>query len=422
MWVLAHYAGGKACIKRRIALTSIYEFCIILGNGVLLLNRFMSADLLVAHGNQCREENNPEQALAFYAQAFVQDRTNASAFNNYGNVLREVGDPVGALPFLQRSVMLDPSNTTAPFNIAVAQLLAGDYVNGWKQYETRWQFEHMAGTLPGHTRPRWHGEDLKDKTILVVGEQGHGDNIQFVRFMHDLKQRGAKVLLQVNQNLMPLFEGSTVIDQLIPPELAPAEFDYWTPIMSIPGNIGVTLDNLSRNMQYLTAKTKLAQEWLARLGPKKRLRVGFCWSGRRDSWINRHKAMSFETMLDLIKRNPNYEWINLQMDCTAEQEAIMIKNGINIYPGTINNFADTAGLISILDVVLSVDTAVGHLSCALGRPTWIMLNNFAVDWRWLLNRDDSPWYPTARLFRQPAMGDWASVTDKIHQYLSWFKI
>jgi hypothetical protein len=132
--------------------------------------------------------------------------------------------------------------------------------------------------------------------------------------------------------------------------------------------------------------------------------------------------MSFETMLDLIKRNPNYEWINLQMDCTAEQEAIMIKNGINIYPGTINNFADTAGLISILDVVLSVDTAVGHLSCALGRPTWIMLNNFAVDWRWLLNRDDSPWYPTARLFRQPAMGDWASVTDKIHQYLSWFKI
>jgi hypothetical protein len=422
MRVLAATQGVKACIKRRIALTSIYDFCIILSGRVLVLNRFMSADLLVAHGNQCREENNPEQALAFYAQAFVQDRNNASAFNNYGNVLREIGDPVGAIPFLQRAVMLDPSNTTAPFNIAVAQLLAGDYVNGWKQYETRWQFEHMAGTLPTYTQPRWHGEDLKDKTIFVVGEQGHGDNIQFVRFMHDLKQRGATVLLQVNQNLMPLFEGSTIIDQLIPVEVTPDKFDYWTPIMSVAGNIGVTVDNLSKNMQYLTARPKLTQEWLARLGPKKRLRVGFCWSGRRDSWINRHKAMPFETMLALIKQNPNYEWINLQLDCTVEEEAILVNHGLKIYPGTIRNFADTAGLISTLDVVLSVDTAIGHLSCALGRPTWIMLNNFAVDWRWMLNRDDNPWYPTARLFRQPAMGDWSSVTNKIHQFLSWFKI
>jgi hypothetical protein len=200
------------------------------------------------------------------------------------------------------------------------------------------------------------------------------------------------------------------------------EFDVWTPIMSIPCYLKTTLENLPSSLQYLGADPKLIQEWQQRLGLKKRLRVGFCWSGRRDTWINRHKGMPFVDMLTLIKQNPNYEWVNLQADCTPEEEQILISAGVATYPGVIQNFGDTAALVHHLDVVLSVDTAVAHLAGAMGRPVWIMLNSYALDWRWLLNRDDSPWYQSARLFRQPIMGNWKSVTDKIHKYLGWYKI
>jgi hypothetical protein len=382
----------------------------------------METELLIAHGNHARDENNPEAALTCYAQAFTQDRHSAAAFCNYGNVLRESGDPAGAVPFLQRSIQLDPTNITAQFNLAVAYLLMGDYARGWPQYEVRWQYEHLNGLLPNLVQPRWTGQDLTDKTILVLAEQGHGDNIQFIRFVSDLTDRGGRVVVQVNENIIPLFQTVPQISQLYAPTDVVSEFDYWTPIMSIPGVVGITVDKLVHAQFYLKADEQLVQEWLAQLGPKKRLRVGFCWSGRRDTWINRHKGMPFEVMLALIQRNPEYEWINLQCDCTAEEEAVLIKNGVTAYPGSIKNFADSAALIHHLDVVLSVDTAVAHLSGALGRPTWVMLNQFGVDWRWLLDRDSSPWYSTARLFRQPKMGDWASVTDRIHQYLTWFKI
>ena len=125
---------------------------------------------------------------------------------------------------------------------------------------------------------------------------------------------------------------------------------------------------------------------------------------------------------ELIRRNPSYEWVNLQCDCTAEEEAELVAAGVRAYPGAIRSFADSAALIMHMDVVLSVDTAVAHLAGALGRPVWVMLSQYALDWRWLLDRDSSPWYSTARLFRQPTMGDWTSVTDKIHKFLSWYKI
>jgi len=304
----------------------------------------------------------------------------------------------------------------------VAYLLAGDYAKGWPQYEHRWNFEHLAGTLPNFVSPRWAGQDLKGKTILVCHEQGLGDVIQFIRFVFGLHDAGAKVILQVNDNLAPLFSGSDVIDQIIDVADTPTDFDYWTPIMSVPGLLGVTLENLPHQLQYLTARTDLVKAWQDRLGFKKRLRVGICWSGRPDSWINQHKAMSLDYMLSLIKKNPNTEWINLQVECTAQQAEILEQHGVKNFSSLIGNFADTAALIHHMDVVISVDTAVAHLSGALGRPVWIPLNWYGTDWRWLLGKDSSPWYPSARLFRQPAMGDWQSVTDKIHQYLSWFKI
>ena len=381
----------------------------------------MHTEELIDLGNRCREENNPEGALAYYAQALTQDRRSASAFNNYGNVLRESGDPAGAIPFLQRSIQLAPAHPTAQFNLAVAYLLAGDYARGWPQYETRWNYEHLAGTLPNYSQPRWTGQDVQDKTVLVIGEQGHGDNIQFVRFVGDIAARGARVILTLNPSLKPLIIGEAIPTILTDGDPLP-EFDYWIPIMSIPAVIGTTVDNIASVQYYLTADTALQRAWQERLGPKRRLRVGFCWSGRRDTWINRHKAMPFEVMLELIQRNPGYEWVNLQSDCTEQEEAELVAAGVTAYPGAIRNFADTAALLMHMDVVLSVDTAVAHLAGALGRPVWVMLSQYALDWRWLLDRDSSPWYTTARLFRQPVQGDWASVTERIHKFLSWYKI
>lgn len=382
----------------------------------------MNTEELILLGNQRRDEHRPEEALACYAQAFVQDRTSASAFNNYGNVLRELGDPVGAIPFLQRSIQLVPNAAISNFNLAVALLISGDYSTGWAQYESRWHFEHLNGTLPVFDQPRWQGQELKGKTLLIVQEQGLGDTIQFARFLPHIHNLGAKIILQVNDNLASLFTGSPVVDKIVDVADVPTEFDFWIPIMSIAGVIGVTLDNLPQDLSYITANKEQINSWAKTLGPKNALRVGICWSGRTDSWINQHKSVPFENICDLISKNPNYEWINLQVECSDDESNKLQELGVKTFSGSIRNFANTAGLVHHLDVVISVDTSVAHLAGALGRPTWVMLNNYGVDWRWLLGRDSSPWYPSARLFRQPTIGDWPSVTNKIHKFLDFFKI
>jgi len=382
----------------------------------------MNSNDLIEQGNQLRAQHEPEHALACYAQAFVADPNSAAAFNNYGNVMRELGHPARAVPFLQHAAVLDPKNITAHFNLAVTYLLMGDYARKWPAYEARWNYEHLAGTEPQFSKPRWGGEDLTGRTILVVGEQGHGDNIQFSRFLWILHQRGAQIKLQVTDGLIPLLNTSNIIQQVSSYGTDMGEFDYWVPIMSLPGILGITLDTLPRVQSYLNADPERVRAWQARLGPKTRMRVGFSWSGRPDSWLNQHKAVPFDVMMDLIRACPEYEWINLQVDATPEQEAELDQVGVTRYPGSVQSFADTAALMQYLDVVVGVDTAVSHLAAALGRPTWIMLNAYATDWRWLTDRDSSPWYSTARLFRQPVRGDWASVVKKVSQYLSWFKV
>jgi len=381
----------------------------------------MNSNDLIEAGNQHRATNDPKQALQCYAMAFVQDPDCAAAFNNYGNVMRECGYPARAIPFLQHAIVLDPNNITAKFNLAVSWLLMGNYQQGWPAYEARWNYEHLAGTEPKFAQPRWSGQDLRDRTILVIGEQGHGDCIQFVRFIYNLHVMGARVKLQVTDGLIPLL-GTSDIMQVAGYGADMGEFDYWIPIMSIPGILGVTLDNLPKIQSYMNANPDLMRQWQDRLGFKYKMRVGVSWSGRRDAWLNQHKGVPFDQVLTMIQSHPEYEWISLQADATADEHQALAVAGVKLWPGSINSFADTAALMMHLDVVIGVDTAVTHLAGALGRPVWVMLNAFATDWRWLLDRDSSPWYSSARLFRQPEQGDWPSVLKKIQQYLAWFKI
>jgi hypothetical protein len=383
----------------------------------------MTYEELINAGIEFRERTEPEQALACFGQAFIQVPDSAAAFNNYGNTLREMGQARRAIPFLQHACILDPGMSTAQFNLAVAMLISGDAVGGFKQYESRWNFEHLANTLPKYSQPRWIGQALPGKTIFVLGEQGFGDNIQFVRYLPQLRNLGATVHCHIPESLITLLSASKDMHDIHFSALVdpPEHFDYWSPIMSLPVGFGTDYTTMSSPLQYLDASQESVTEWRQRLGPKTRQRIGVCWSGRRDTWINRHKAVTFESIVDLIRRNPDLQWINLQSDADEEQNTVLTELGVVQYPGTIRGWNDTAGLIHHLDMVVGVDTAVTHLSCALGRPTWVMLSQFALDWRWLLDRDDSPWYPSAKLFRQPVRGDWASVVNKITQYLSWWK-
>jgi tetratricopeptide (TPR) repeat protein len=383
----------------------------------------MNINQLLEQGNQHRADHQPELALKCYAAVLGEDFNHGAAFNNYGNVLREMGYPARAIPFLHAARDIDPSNVTAEFNLAVAYLLKGDFENGWQYYESRWRYEHMAGVKPQLPKPEWAGEDPKDKTILVVGEQGLGDQIQFLRFTANLQSAGAKIKLVVSPGVKALFPtpAGNIIGIYQPGEDL-GEYDYWISMMSIPRVIGLRLETIAHQLQYVAATPAKAQEWADRLGLKKRMRIGVCWRGRTDSWIHNHKAMPVEKMAELIRRNPEHQWINLNVDSTEEESAIISTAGGECYPGTIRDFADTAGLMHHLDLVISVDTANAHLAGAMGRPVWIPLNAYGNCWRWLLKREDSPWYPSARLYRQPAMGDWDSVINRMHKFLGFFKI
>jgi len=382
----------------------------------------MELELLINQGNEYRAQRRPDLALQCYAQVFVADPNHAAAWNNYGNVMREMGYPNQSIPFLEHCLRLDPQHEQANFNLAVSLLLMGDYQRGWQQYERRWQFEHLKGQLPALPQPRWQGESLAGKTLLIVGEQGLGDCIQFVRFTREVGLQGGRAILVVPDSLIPLFGTNETVIYTTGYEQPLPAFDVWTPMMSIPGALGLTLENLNSPISYITANPALARTWQDRLGPKTRMRVGISWSGRRDTWINQHKSVPFSVIFEMLQANPQYQWINLQIDATPEESTALAAAGIELYPGTITNMSDTVALISNLDVVISVDTAISHLSAAMGRPTWIMLNHYAVDWRWLLGRGDSPWYPTARLFRQPEMDQWQPVTDQIQRFLRTFTI
>jgi len=381
----------------------------------------MDASNLVAKGNILRDQNDFEGATAAYAEACIKDPDCYSAFNNYGNLLRETLRPRQAIPFLQAACTMQFAEAHAPFNLAVAYLSIEDYPNGWKYYESRWDYEHMQGMLPKLEAPRWNGEDLRGKTIFVCGEQGFGDIIQMSRFFQNLYDLGARVKLTVEPNIIPLFEGSAVLESITRPDVHPGHFDYWTMLMDLPGRLGITRETLPAPLQYIGARQDKIAAWQQRLGPKTRMRIGFAYSGRRDSWINQHKSMPLTTMMQLIKQCPEADWISLQVDADENDTALLRQEGLPLYPGSISDWTDTAGLVHNLDLVVSVDTAVAHLAAAMGKPVWVPLNRYAPCWRWGVDKDTMPWYPTIRIFRQAVHGQWDEPLNRIARFIRTFK-
>jgi tetratricopeptide (TPR) repeat protein len=403
------------------------------------------------HGNALLQLARPEEALASYDQAIALKPDHAVAHKNRGTALASMGrfdDAVAdfdkaialqseyaeaysdrgaalanlarrhdALASLEQAIALKPDSPEAHFNKGACHLALGDYQSGWAGYEWRWQTRNSAA-LPDLPAVLWRGDtDIANQTILVHAEQGFGDSLQFCRYVPMLAQN-ATVVLDVPASLARLLSSLDCDVQVVArgDDLPP--FDAWIPMLSLPLAFRTTVETIPATVPYLHADPQQTARWRKRLETLSGRKVGLAWAGSPFSpqpaamAMDRRRSLTLQQFAPLAAV-PGLSLISLQKGGAAAQ-ARTPPDGMMLHDWTeeLQDFADTAALINALDLVISVDTSVVHLAGALGKPVWV-LNRFDQCWRWLTDRTDSPWYPTARLFRQPEAGDWASVIGDV---------
>lgn len=358
-----------------------------------------------------------DEALQGYADALRIAPGYLEAWVNRGNTLLLLRRDREAIADYERAVTLRADAADAHYGLSFASLRLGDLGRGFREYEWRWRRTELASYRRDLGRPMWLGESsIEGKTLLIHAEQGYGDTIHFVRYVSALARSGARVVLEVQPALKPLFRDAPGISLIGRGEPLPA-FDLHCPLLSLPLALGVTLESLSAPGPYITTPQERVAEWRDRIPREGRLKVGVAWSGSKTFRNDRHRSMALTAFAPIFDM-PGVIFVVLNPDLPPEDVKLL-----SSYPSVIplavqfRDFADTAAVISELDLVISTDTSVPHLAGALGKEVWILLG-FAPDWRWFLDRDDSPWYASARLFRQPAIGDWGSVIEKIRSQLS----
>jgi len=361
-----------------------------------------------------------DAALASYSQALAIDSGLVQAHLNRGVVLAELARPIDALDAFDRAIQLNPELAEAHFGKALILLRLGEYRTGWQEYE--WRFRDKAGSTfkekRDFMRPRWKGEPVAGKTLLLHSEQGFGDTLQFCRYAGPAAARGARVLLEVPAELAPLLGSLAGPSRIIVRGETLPEFDFECPLMSLPLVFGTTLDSIPGLVPYLRPREDRVRHWGSKLGTAGGFRVGLVWSGRAISNAIGLRA-EFNSRRDVpapalaLLADVDARFVSLQTGPAAGSQLAQLAA---IWRGTqivdlgseLGDFADTAALVSQLDLVITVDTATAHLAGALGKPVWI-LNRLDTCWRWLQDRADSPWYPTARIFRQTRRGSWDDV-------------
>ncbi len=376
-------------------------------------------------GAALQELNRLDEALASYDRAIDLEGGHAEAYSNRGIVLQALGELDAALASFDRAIALKGDFTAAHLNRSLALLLTGDFTNGWIEYEWRRKIEQSSSSYEKRNLPQalWRGdESLAGKTILLHSEQGLGDTIQFCRYVKLVADLGATVIFQVPRvlsNLLATLDGAAKL--VVEGEAVPA-FDRFCPLLSLPLAFKTALSSIPAQIPYLRASAEKNCEWKIRLGEKRKLRVGLVWSGgfrpnQPQPWgLNHRRNIPLAQLAPL--KHPDIDFYSLQKGQPAESELAQLMSvhwdGPQLIDWTreLEDFADTAALMENLDLVISVDTCTAHLAGALGKPVWI-LNRFYTCWRWLLDRDDSPWYPTARLYRQKSPQDWQGVVESV---------
>jgi len=352
------------------------------------------------------------ETVAAFQRAVELKADYVFAHCDLGVALMEAGRLAEAVAAFEAAMALAPGFAPARTQHAMTLLLRGDFERGWPEYEWRWRTEGFTPPRRELTQPMWDGREFAGRTLLLHAEQGYGDTIQFVRYAPMVAQRGGRVLLEAPAKLTRLLRGLPGVAQVIPAGAALPAFDLRCALMSLPGVFKTTLSSIPAPVQYLKADEGLAASWANRLGKSAGLRVGIVWAGRRSHVGDFNRSIKLAALAPLAGV-AGVRFFSLQKDDTAG-EANHPPEGMNLIDLTadLTDFADTAAVISQMDVIISVDTAVAHLAGALGKPVWVMLP-FLPDWRWLLNRDDSPWYPTMRLFRQKMPEQWSEVVASV---------
>jgi Flp pilus assembly protein TadD len=363
-------------------------------------------------GNALEMADRLDEALASLRRAMALRSNSPEMHNNLGRILKKLGKFNEAVAEHLEAIRLDP-NAEGRMDLGLLHLLLGDFRRGWLEYEARWKSVESSVPQPAFDQTFWDGSQLNGRRILIHPEGGFGDAIQMLRYVPLVAARGGKVLLGVPRELATLLENYPGVHELIPSQQTLPEFDVHCPMASLPRLFDTTVDNVPATVPNLYPPKDRVEYWKARLSTDTNLKVGLVWAGRPD-YANDHNRSLPLARLAPLADVPGVTFYSLQKGPAAAEQAKNPPKGMKLvdFTADLTDFRQTASLIPNLDLVIAVDTSVVHVTGALGKPVWVMLP-WVCDWRWMLDRDDSPWYPTLRLFRQPAPKDWDTPINRI---------
>ncbi len=374
----------------------------------------LDASLPQANQNLAAITADPAQAegaIAGYLRYLRQNPEDAGAHNNLGNVYRELGRHREALASFDAAIARNPDLAEAHFSRAQELLLCGDYARGWQEHEWRWKVKALGMPMPAFRQPLWDGAALPGKTLLLHAEQGLGDTIQFIRYAPLAAARCGSVILECQPPIAGMLRAIPGLARVIARGEPLPPFDAHFPVMSLPRIFGTTVDSIPWKGPYLRADPRRVEHWRRMRAPGARLHAGLAWAGRPQYWDDRKRSIPLAAFAPLAEV-PGLSLVSLQWGEGAAQLASQPRLGIRDFGDAIRDFSEMAALVASLDVVISVDTSVTHLAGALGAPAWLLASH-APEWRWLLDRADSPWYPSVRIFRQARSGDWPGVIERV---------
>ncbi|MDP9173887.1 MAG: tetratricopeptide repeat protein [Planctomycetota bacterium] len=374
----------------------------------------LDVDVLNRLGNALTLCGRFEEAVACFKKAISVEPRFSWPHNNLANTYQLLGNFEQAEACVRRAIDCDAADPTFHWNLGITLLTQGRFEEGWKEYAWRSKVKEFNFIRTGFSQPQWNGEDFSGKTILLHGEQGAGDTLQFARYVPMVKARGGKIIFGCRPNLERLLEGQIPIDQFENSNGPPREFDLHCPLLSLPMVFGTTVETIPASVPYLAAKPQDREKWKDRLSTVNGLKVGLAWAGNPLHENDRNRTIPFAALAPLASV-AGISLISLQVGNHQKNTSGILPKLID-WTNELHDFADTAGLVANLDLVISADTSVAHLAGAMAKPVW-MLIPFAPDWRWFLDREDSPWYPTMKIFRQTKPGDWTSPVERLKQSL-----
>jgi tetratricopeptide (TPR) repeat protein len=367
-------------------------------------------------GNLLRLKGDLDHALSLYDKALTLAPDRGEILSNKGVTLHEQGRRDEAIACFRRAIELEPDDAETHRNLSMALLQGEGFEEGWAEFEWRWKTKHFAHIRRDWNVPQWSGGALERKTILVHAEQGFGDSFQFCRYIPLLAQRGGRVIVEAPDIIQEVIGTVGGIEAVIAPGDDLPEIDYHVPMMSLPFGFRASEDNLLVPNSYLSAPFDALKKWQKKLEHLHGRRIGIVWKGNSEHARNLWRSPGLDVLRPLFDED-NCSFTSLQKD-----DGLKDLNAANLTGQVLNledelqTFSDTAAVIANLDLVITPDTSVAHLSAALGKPTWVMLP-FVAEWRWGIGRDVSPWYPSIRLFRQKSAGDWAGVVAEMGEQL-----